>query len=136
MNKFKPLKPVNEWEWIRRNNCEVSNKEEVLEGTNSPTVLILCNNKVSIALFNYGKLSRTLVSMLTLLTMVTVVKQWVHLWVPFLHKYGLNYYTKMGWLPWLPNLILHGGTLNGASLASTSEVPTSSKSLNYSKTLQ
>jgi hypothetical protein len=57
-----------------------------------------------------------------LVTMVTVVKQWVKLQNQLLHKYGFNCHTKMIWLRWLPNVTFHTPTLTGARLASTSEV--------------
>jgi hypothetical protein len=47
-----------------------------------------------------------------LLSMVTVVKQWVQLRDLLLHMYGFNCHTRM----------VHGPTLSGAYCASTSEV--------------
>jgi hypothetical protein len=69
----------------------------ILKRTNSPTFLTLFKNKVSVALFNYGKLHSTLLPMVTLVTMVTMVKQCVQLWDSLLHKHGVN------WLPWWCN---------------------------------
>jgi hypothetical protein len=50
-----------------------------------------------VALFNYSKL-HTFVSMVTSPDIVTVVKQWVHIWNLFLHKYGFKSHTVMVWL--------------------------------------
>jgi hypothetical protein len=52
-------------------------QQEVLERTNPRTFLTLFNSAVSVALFNCSKL-RIFFSMLTLLNMITVLKQWVH----------------------------------------------------------
>jgi hypothetical protein len=60
------------------------------------------HNNVSVALFNYGTL-RILVSTVTTPILVTMVKQLVKLWNPFLHKYGFNSHMRIVWLPWLPN---------------------------------
>jgi hypothetical protein len=73
-------------------------------------------------MMNYGKL-RTFISLVTLFTMVTVVKQWVYPWDPLLHKYGCH--TTMVGLQCLLNLTLHAPTLTAASFAATSEVWTS-----------
>jgi hypothetical protein len=58
--------------------------------------------------------------MVSLPTMVTVVKQYVQLWDPLLNKYGFNCNARMVWLPWLPNLTLYVSTLLGATFASAS----------------
>jgi hypothetical protein len=42
--------------------------------------------------------NNVLVSMFTLFTMVTVIKQWVQLWDPLLHKHGFNCHTRKVWL--------------------------------------
>jgi hypothetical protein len=52
---------------------QTTKQSEEVKKTDSPTFLILFNNKVSAALFNYCKI-RTLVSMV-LSTIVTIVKQ-------------------------------------------------------------
>jgi hypothetical protein len=73
---------------------EHTHTQEVLGGATSLTFLTLFNNKISVALFNYDELC-TLVSMVTLLTMTTVIKHWVQLWEPLLHKYDLKCHTIM-----------------------------------------
>jgi hypothetical protein len=60
-------------------------KEEVIERTKSPSFLKLFNNTVLVARFNYSKL-QALVSMVTSLDIVTVVKQWVQLYDTLLHS--------------------------------------------------
>jgi len=90
-------------------------KSSVLEITNSRASLALFNTAVSVALFIYGKL-RTLLSMVTLFTTVTVVKQWVQLWDPMSQKNGFNCHTRMVWFPQLSYSTLHGPTFIGASL--------------------
>jgi hypothetical protein len=79
-----------------------------------------CKQKVleRTVLFKYSKLD-AYVSWLHY--MVTVVKQWVQLWYPLLHKYVFKCHIRMVWLQ-LPNLTLHGPTLCGANFASNSEV--------------
>jgi hypothetical protein len=52
-------------------------KQDVLEKTIWPIFLAVFKNTVSVALFNYGKI-RALVSMVTLLTMVTAIKQCIN----------------------------------------------------------
>jgi hypothetical protein len=54
--------------------------------------------------------------MVTSPTMDTVVKQWVQLCDPLLHKKGFNCHTRRALLPWLPNLTFHDPTLSGSSL--------------------
>jgi hypothetical protein len=58
----------------------------VLERTNSPIFVTLFNNAVSVALFKYDK-ELSVVAAVTLLTMVTVFKQWMQIWGSLLHKY-------------------------------------------------
>jgi hypothetical protein len=55
-------------------NTHVKSEQNILEITNASDFLTLFNNKESVRLFKYGKL-RTLVSMITLLILVTVIKQ-------------------------------------------------------------
>jgi hypothetical protein len=90
-------------------------KQELMERIKSPSCVTLFNNTVSFILFNYSKL-HALVSIPTSSTIVTVFKQWVQLWYPLLHKYGLKYHTKMVCWPWLPNLILNSPRLIDAAL--------------------
>jgi hypothetical protein len=61
----------------------------------------------------------------TSLTIVAMVRQWVKLWDPLLHKYGFNCRTLIDWLPLLPNVTLGSSRLTGAGFAPTSEVRTS-----------
>jgi hypothetical protein len=44
--------------------------------------------------------------MVTLLTVITVVKQWIQVWDPVLHMYEFNCNMRMVWLQWLSNLTL------------------------------
>jgi hypothetical protein len=60
--------------------------------------------------------------MVTLTTMITVVKQWVELCKALLHNYQLNFLKKKVWFLWLPNLTLHAPTSTVASFASTSGI--------------
>jgi hypothetical protein len=83
------------------------NKQEIPEITNSLTFRTLLSSKVSVALLSYGNLS-TLVFTVTSHTVVTMD--------PLLRKYGFKCYTRMVWLAWLRNLILHGPTSTGASI--------------------
>jgi hypothetical protein len=63
-----------------------------------------CDVEVSVTFLNYSKL-HTSVSI-----MVTVVKQWVQLRYPLLHKYGFNCHIRKVWLPWLPSVTCHSLT--------------------------
>jgi hypothetical protein len=81
--------------------------KNVLERTNSPAFLTLLNSTMSAALFKYGKL-RALVSTVTLIKMVTLLKYWVQLSNSLLHMFGLNCNPRMLWLPLLPDLTFHG----------------------------
>jgi hypothetical protein len=73
---------------------ETGEGKEDLRRPNSLTFLILSDNTLSVALFNYNKLC-TLASIVTLLTTFTVVKQWFQLWDPLLHKNSSNYHKRM-----------------------------------------
>jgi hypothetical protein len=71
------------------------NIKNVLERINSPNFLTLFNNTALVTLFKYGKPH-------TIVSMVTMVEQWVQLWNTLFHKYGCNFHTKILWFPWLP----------------------------------
>jgi hypothetical protein len=59
--------------------------------------------------------------MVTLLTMIKVVKQWIKLWDLLLHKFGFKCHTAV-WLALYPNLTLHCPTSTGTSFAFTLEI--------------
>jgi endoglucanase Acf2 len=99
-------------------------KYEVLKRTILSAFVTLFNNKLWAALFNYSKL-HTSVSMVTLSTMFSVVKQCVQLWNPLLHNMASTVTQEWSVL-WLPNLALHNPKLICASFTFAPKIWTSS----------
>jgi hypothetical protein len=95
-------------------NCQ----ETISSGKNQFTYFPYVFNKTALdALFNCGKL-RTFVFRVTFFTMVTVVKKWLQLWDPLLHRYQ----HENGLLSMVTEVDSHFLSLTGANFAFTSEI--------------